>query len=83
MGEKLGVPKVTVEYNLPDEDEVFELSCQAEAMMFMVRDLLEEARRMTKYPDGHHVEVVRAWELLRTTLWDAIDEWGLRNVFDK
>jgi hypothetical protein len=64
------MPKVTVAFNLPEEQSEYKLHTQAIDMHTLIFEWSNELRNKTKYGDGKKV----SWEDVRDSWWKLCNE---------
>jgi len=72
------MPTATLVYNLPEEQEDFELANHASKYYSVIWDLDQFMRNQTKYADEHTPELfIEAVQLVRDELWKLMEEKNL------
>jgi hypothetical protein len=72
------MPKVTIEYNLPDEQDEFEEANNARKYYSVLWELDQYLRNKTKYADEHTPELfTEAMHLVRDEFWKLMNEHNL------
>lgn len=64
------MPKVTITFNLPEEQSDYGTHCKAGAMLMTIWDFTQEIRNKTKYGDGKPVD----WQEVSDLWWQTLKE---------
>ena len=68
------MPKVTMEFNLPDEQSEFELAQNAGKMHSSLWDMYQFLRADSKHGEGKYQEVYdKFWEVLKENVVELFD----------
>lgn len=70
--------KVTLEFNLPEEREDFDLANEGPALSGAIKDVLEDIRTKLKY-EGLTDEQIDCYEEVRAIILDRLDQWEIRS----
>jgi len=76
------MPKVTVEFNLPEEQEEFDLVSNSSKFYSVIWDLTQFLRSEWKYNDEAYTDAqYETLEKIRSKVWELISENGLSDQF--
>ena len=70
------MPKVILEFSLPEENHDFEVASRAQTILSVLDDLRKEIRNKLKYEELSEQEHV-AWQKINDVFYELINEYDL------